>query len=62
MDKKSLITGLLIGIIIGTVVSGILIMLGLTEIAGSIQIQTLTINIPFNQTSFEEHLIKATVR
>ena len=42
-----------IGIFIGMIVAAILFILGTSEILGSIQITNISVNIPFNQTEFQ---------
>lgn len=60
MDKTSFILGILAGIIIGFLVSGLLFIFGLYEFGNSLQVAAVntTINIPFNSTEFAEAMIE----
>jgi len=54
MDKTSLIIGILAGVIIGFIISGLMIIIGMSEFGASLQVESVntTINIPFNSSEF----------
>lgn len=63
MDKTSLIIGILAGIIIGFIISGLLFIFGLYEFGNSLQVASIntTVNIPFNSSEFAESMTRTMI-